>query len=395
VTIEDFDLYAHRPLPELHQLYQAFRKQCPVARSERNGGFWFVTSYDDVYAISRDSEAFSNTGGIIIPPVGGDPLIPSDLDPPEHGKYRGILQGWLAPGSVKRFDPQIRASARGYLEALESPCDMVKQFALPLALEGVTTVLGLPAEMRHHMVTMMSTLLGEGEFDYSKAPEAMAQFGAFAQQILIDPRRAAGPTDDPQDVVDLLVGAEIDGRKLTDHEIRQTVLALLGAGFETTYKALAYILWVLAEDTEAWKALKTGAVEFPVAFEELLRLSSPVSTARTAARDVCVGDRTIKAGDSVLLLLPAANRDENAFADAACLDMARQPNRHLTFGTGIHRCIGMHLARLELTIALQEVFAAFDRISIPEGASPTFMGSQAAGIVNLPMEFVRATGTAG
>jgi cytochrome P450 len=281
--------------------------------------------------------------------------------------------------------------ARQYLAELESPCDMVKEFALPLALEGVTTVLGVPAAMREVMVTMMSTILGEGDFDYTNAAAAMEQFGAFAQQILIDPRRELGPTDDPQDVVDLLVGAEIDGRGLTDLEIRQTVLALLGAGFETTYKCLAACLWYLAEDGEAWKALRTGTVGWPTAFDELLRLGSPVSTARTAARDVTVGGRTIKEGDSVLLLLQAANRDEAAFADAECLDLTRQPNRHLTFGTGIHRCIGMHLARLEITIALQEVLGSFDRIWVPEGASPTSAGSQAAGITSLPMAFVRTT----
>jgi len=100
----------------------------------------------------------------------------------------------------------------------------------------------------------------------------------------------------------------------------------------------------------------------------------------------------LKAGDSVLMLLPAANRDGAAFPDAECVDLTRQPNRHITFGAGVHRCIGMHLARLELTVALEEVLAAFDRISVPEGCGPTFTGSQAAGIVSLPMEFVRAPG---
>jgi cytochrome P450 len=393
MSTEEFDLYVDRPFPELRDLYRDFRTRCPVARSERNGGFWVVSTYDDVHTIARDAEAFSNTRGIIIPPVDIEPLIPNDVDPPEHGKYRGILQAWLAPGSVKRFEPRLREMTRGYLEALDSPCDMVKEFALPLALGGVTTVLGIPPDLHQAMVTMMSTLLGEGEFDYTNAAEAMNQFGEFAQQLLIDPRRAVGPTDDPDDVVDLLVGAEIEGRPLTDHEIRQTILALLGAGFETTYKALAFCLWTLAEDREAWKALKTGSVNFPIAFEELLRLSAPVSVGRTATRDICVGGRTIKAGDSVLMLLPAANRDDTAFSDAECLDLTRQPNRHITFGAGVHRCIGMHLARLELTVALQEVLAAFDRISVPEGCAPTFTGSQAAGIVNLPLEFVRVSGT--
>lgn len=390
INPETFDLYVHRPFAELEEIYRAFRTECPVARSEANGGYWIVSTYDDVHTIARDAEGFSNARGIIIPPVDIPPLIPNDVDPPEHGKYRGILQAWLAPGSVKRFEPRLREMTRGYLDALDSPCDMVKEFALPLALGGVTTVLGIPPDLHQAMVTMMSTLLGEGEFDYSNAAEAMNQFGEFAQQLLIDPRRAMGPTDDPDDVVDLLVGAEIDGRPLNDYEIRQTILALLGAGFETTYKALAYCLWTLAEDAESWKALKTGAVNFPIAFEELLRLASPVSVGRTATRDQCVGGQNIKAGDSVLMLLPAANRDEGAFRDAHCVDLNRQPNRHITFGAGVHRCIGMHLARLELTIALEEVLAAFDRISVPEGSGPTFTGSQAAGIVNLPLEFVRA-----
>jgi cytochrome P450 len=392
MSAEDFDLYAARPLPELEALYREFRTRCPVARSEQNGGYWIVSTYEDLHTIARDAEAFSNAKGIIIPPVEIEPLIPNAVDPPEHGKYRGILQAWLAPGSVKRFEPRLREMARSYLDALDSPCDMVKEFALPIALGGVTTVLGIPADLHQAMVTMMSTLLGEGEFDYTNAAAAMNQFGEFAQQMLIDPRRAVGPTDDPDDVVDLLVGAEIDGRKLTDHEIRQTILALLGAGFETTYKALAFCLWTLAEDREAWKALKTGSVNFPIAFEELLRLSSPVSVGRTATRDICVGGQNIKAGDSVLMLIPAANRDEAAFPDAECLNLTRQPNRHITFGAGVHRCIGMHLARLELTVALEEVLAAFDRISVPEGSAPTFTGSQAAGIVNLPMAFERATG---
>ena len=389
MDIEDFELYVDRPFPEVRELYRELRTRCPVAWSERSGGFWIVSGYDDVHAIARDAETFSNCRGIIVPPFEAEPLIPNDFDPPEHGRYRGLLQAWLAPGSVRRFEPQLRDMARGYLAGVESPCDLVKEFALPLALEGVTTVLGVPADMRQAMVTVLSTILGEGEFDRTNAAAAMAQFGEFAQQVLIDPRRAIGPTDDPNDVVDLLVGAEMDGRKLTDREIRQMVLALLGAGFETTYKGLAFCLWLLAEDGEAWKALKTGAVDFAVAFEELLRLSSPVSVGRTATRDVTIGGRTIKAGDSVLMLLPAANRDDAAFPDAEQLDLNRQPNRHLTFGAGVHRCIGMHLARLEITVALEELLAAFDRMWIPEGATPTFTGSQAAGIVNLPLAFTR------
>ena len=167
------------------------------------------------------------------------------------------------------------------------------------------------------------------------------------------------------------------------------VMAVLGAGFETSYKALAACLWMLAEDAEAWKAMRTGAVSFASAFEELLRLASPVSVGRTATRDATVRGQRIKAGDSVLMCLPAANRDGAEFPDPEGLMLSRHPNRHLTFGTGIHRCIGMHVARLELSVALQEILEAFEQIWIPGDAGPIYSGSQAAGIIGLPFAFTR------
>jgi cytochrome P450 len=389
--IEDFDLYEARPLPELHQLNREFREKCPVARSEQNGGYWYVTSYEHVNAIVRDTETFSNSRGIIVPPVEAEPLIPNDLDPPEHAKYRSLLQPWLSVPSVKRFEPQIRQVAAKYLAALESPCDMVAGFALPLALDTITTVLGVPSDMRGAMVTVMQTILGEAGADPTNAAQAMGQFGQFVQDALIEPRRAEGPTDDPADVVDLMVGAQIDGRAVSDQEIRQTVLALLGAGFETTYKGLAAMLWYLGQQDEAWAALKSGDVPFKFALEELLRFVTPVNVGRTATRDVKLGDKVIKEGDMVLMCLQAVNRDAAVFPNPDALNLSRPGNRHLTFGAGIHRCIGMHLARLELSIALEEVLRAFDRIWMPSDATPAFSGSQAAGIVKLPMAFARST----
>jgi cytochrome P450 len=389
-SIEDFDLYETRPLPELQRLNREFRQKCPVARSEQNGGFWYVTSYEHVNAIVRDTETFSNKRGIIVPPIECEPLIPNDLDPPEHEKYRGLLQPWLSVRSVRRFEPQIRQTAQKYLAALDSPSDMVAGFALPLALDTVTSVLGVPSDMRGAMVTVMQAILGEAGADPSNAAEAMGQFGQFVQDFLIVPRRAQGPSDDPADVVDLMVGAQIDGRGFTDEEIRQTVLALLGAGFETTYKGLAAILWYLAQQEEAWAALKSGEVPFKYALEELLRFVTPVNVGRTATRDVKLGDQAIKQGDMVLMCLQAVNRDDAVFPDPDKLNLARPGNRHLTFGAGIHRCIGMHLARLELTVALEEVLQAFERIWMPSNETPVFSGSQAAGIVKLPMAFTRS-----
>jgi cytochrome P450 len=390
-SIENFDLYEARPLPELHRLNREFREKCPVARSEQNGGFWYVTSYEHVNAIVRDTETFSNSRGIIVPPIEAEPLIPNDLDPPEHEKYRALLQPWLSVRSVRRFEPQIRQTTQNYLAALESPCDMVAGFALPLALDTITTVLGVPSDMRGAMVTVMQTILGEAGADPANAAEAMGHFGQFVQDVLIEPRRAQGPTADPADVVDLMVGAQIDGRPFTDQEIRQTVLALLGAGFETTYKGLAASLWYLAQQGEAWTALKSGEVPFKFALEELLRFVTPVNVGRTATRDVTLGDQVIKEGDMVLMCLQAVNRDDTVFPNPDSLNLSRPGNRHLTFGAGIHRCIGMHLARLELTIALEEVLQAFERIWMPSDAAPVFSGSQAAGIVKLPMAFTRST----
>lgn len=393
VDIGDFDLFESRAFPESARLHQQFRERCPVGRSEQNGGFWYVTSYDANHAIARDPATFSSRQGNIVPPIGLEPLVPLDYDPPEHSKYRAPLQNWFAAASMARFEDRLRDMARRYVSQLTSPCDAVADFTLPYALEVVTAVVGVPAVMRETMVTTMRTLLGEAGVDPANAGELMSQFGQFIQAMLIDPRRAQGPSDDPDDIVDLLVGAEVDGRPFTDREIRQAVLALLNAGFETTYKTLAAMLWLLAQHPAAWEGLRSGAVPFEPAFEEMLRLSAPVSVGRLATRDVTIDGQCISSGDWVLLCLPAANRDEREFPDAESLTLSRQPNRHLTFGTGVHRCIGMHLARLELTIALREAFRAFERIWLSDDAPPTFSGSQAAGLVGLPLSFVRTRGS--
>lgn len=364
--------------------YAEIRSECPVGWSEQHGGFWVVTDWSSIHDLARDTEHLSSRVGLIPDMLGDNVLIPISLDPPEHSKYRGLLQRWFSPGRVATFEPFIRRRCRELLAAAPSRCDLGQDYARPLPLDVILMVLGVPD---HDMAVVADGARAAIELAGADPVEAFAKIERAYTYLATDlvPGVRADPSDD---LISFLAGAEIDGFPLDEQTIASIAFNVIGAGFDTTYKSISSAVAFLAAHPEHQAELREEA-DLGLAVEEMLRLFAPVSVGREVTQDVdCAGVR-LRSGDVVLLAFPAAGRDPLVFADPDTPDFARKPNKHMTFGTGIHRCLGMHLARLELVVALEELFAATSTFELEPGRDAVFSPGQVWGATSVPVRLAR------
>jgi cytochrome P450 len=188
-------------------------------------------------------------------------------------------------------------------------------------------------------------------------------------------------------MMSLLAEAEVEGEKLTDEELMGFCLLLLIASIDTSQKAIGSMLWQLATEPELRNRLAADRTLIPSAVEEFLRLWAPVQPARRATKDVEVAGVPFKENDQILVLLGAVNRDDREFPGAACMVPDRTPNRHMTFGTSIHRCLGSHIARLEMQVLLEELLRRIPDFELQEGAGVEWSKGQVQGVVKVPIRF--------
>lgn len=369
--------------------YARLRDECPVARSDRHGGYWTIARYDDVYAVAHDHHAFSNESNGI--PYRADPvcpLRPVELDPPEHVVYRTLVNPAFSPGRVADLEPEVRRLASGLLDGLvpAGAGDLAQGFALPLPAMVIGTIMGVPEDdlEEFKQITYRMVRLsvegprpgedGDGSTDFVRACTAMIA------------ERRARPGDD---FVSMLLQASIEGRPLDDMEILGYLVTLVAAGQDTTAALIGHALVHLGTHPDDQEWLREDLSRIPGAAEELLRWESPVHvSSRLTREDVDVAGTTIPAGEMVALLWGAANTDPEEFPDAGEVRLDRFPNRHLAFGAGIHRCIGSHLARLEARVALEEALRRLPTFRVdPDEVVPYNLFGVVRGIWSLPATF--------
>lgn len=353
----DFDPLDRASVRDPHAVYARLRADCPVARAERWGGFWALTRYADVVRASTAPHTFSSSAGVVIPlnPLAGRRL-PMHYDPPEHTAYRRVLNPAFRPERVAELESTVESIARALLEpALAGgQADLVAGYASPLASHALAAFLGMPAEFGARLET--HSLRFERAQDAGAAADIEHEntiLYGYAWEVL-DARRG-----EPDGLVGALGAAVVDGQSLTDEEIVGSIRQVFIAGHIAVSAALGSAIGHLAGDAELQDRLRRTAALLPDAVEELLRLHTPnQGFARTATRDVVLGGRTIRAGEQVALVYTAANRDPDVFGDPDQFCLDRRPNRHLAFGHGVHKCIGVDLARLELRVGLAQLLAA-------------------------------------
>ena len=363
-------------------------------------GFWAITRYDDVRAISRDHTTFSAELGSTFLQDHDDAALELirmtllNMDPPKHSRYRRLVSAGFTPRMIGKLIEDIDVKAKGILDALDGQdeIEFVEQIAAELPLQVICEMIGVPNEDRHMVFDWSNRMVGFQDSDFRTSEEdgqiAAAEIYAYCDQIVAD--RLANPRDD---IMTALVQAEVDGDKLSAEELNMFFVILCVAGNETTRNLLAHSMQVLLErpdvkadlianidDDELWNS----------ATEEFLRWGAAIHNfRRTATVDTEIGGQAIKAGEKVVIYYAAANRDPEHFDDPMTFDPRRANNDHLTFGGGgAHFCLGANLARAEIKIMMREFLRRFPDVEA-NGEHRRMRSDFINGIKHLPVKLNR------
>jgi cholest-4-en-3-one 26-monooxygenase len=380
-----------------HEGFRVLRAERPVsfhAEPPDGKGFWAVTKYDDVVAISKDPATFSSwRGGTNIPDYPPDSLavirmLMVNMDPPQHTKFRRLTSTGFTPRMIARMEESIRRATRAIVdEVIElGRCDFVTRIAAELPLQVIADIMGVPQEDRHLVFDWSNRLIGfdDPEFQTSleDATMAAAEMWGYANQLAEGRKGKEG-----KDLVTVLINAEVDGEQLTEMEFDAFFLLLTVAGNETTRNLISGGMLALIEHREQRAKLLADPSLLPTAVEEMLRWVTPViHFRRTATRDVELRGEKIKEGDKVVLYYTSANRDEEIFPDPMVFDVARTPNEHLAFGIGQHSCLGLNLARLEIKVMFEEILARMPDIEL-DGNVRRLRSNFINGVKEIPVRY--------
>jgi len=383
---EDVDIHDPAFVRDPFTAYERLRRECPVARSNKHGGFWLMTRYEDVRAGAINWRDYtSSVAGVTAIPVitpRTEPMLPIEIDPPRHSHYRALVSPVFTPERVAEITPRIGKLARSTLlrMAEKGSADAVAEFCVPVAIASLAAFTDVPLADSESWVGWISKM-----FDVSDPVGGAAASRELVVYIdrLIAARRAA-PTGD---FISMLMAAEIDGESLDDGQIRSFMTVVFGAGFETTADGLSVMLHWLAENPGSLARLAAEPILIPTAVEEFLRFSSPIQIfGRNAARDLSMHERRMRAGDIVALGFGSANRDPAVFEAPDELRLDRRPNRHLSFGAGPHLCAGAGVARMEFAVTLEALIAAGIGLALdPAAASRWKRRGDRRGFATLPL----------
>jgi cytochrome P450 len=350
-------------------------------KSLLGGGTWVFTRAEDIRAVLQDAATFRSGGNRPFGKALGEDwvLVPVDLDPPEHDRMRGFMNPLFSPKRVAALAPKIEQRAVELMSRFEGRghCAFVEEFAKPFPVTIFLEMFGLPvSEMDRFLVWEENIIHRQGPVQL----ESMRELRDHLAKIIEERRQA--PRDD---LISHAVTGEIDGVKLTYDEIMGMCIMLFMGGLDTVTSELGFLFRHLAENPDQQAQLRADPSLIPTALEELLRMYPIITTGRIAARDVDIAGVHIKAGENVACPLAAASRDPSEIPDPTRVDLARSPNRHSAFGFGPHRCIGSHLARRELAVAIEQWLKRIPPFRLAPGAQLTAKGAGVVALQSLPL----------
>lgn len=398
----DFDVYdvaLAYPVDNFQQRVAELAEQGPVVYSNHYGGHWLITQYKEVAEVLRDPERFSSYPNNIVP-HGFGKFIPLEFDPPVHTAYRQGLQPLFNPNRMRALEPQIRGIVNDLIDgfAARGSAEYISEFAHEVPARVFLALMGWPIEDAPMFTEATDTTLhgvpgGTEEESNAARVAAAGRMMAYFGAVVADRRAFAEHDDVTASIINNEI--ELDGvrRRLTDEELCNIFMLLLIAGLHTTQGSLAWSVMHLSHHPEQRRQLIEDPSRIPAAVEEILRIEAAVSAGRRATRDTELGGVALKENDQLLLMLCGANRDEREFPDANHLHIDRTPNRHLSFGAGPHRCLGSHLARVELRFALEELLRRIPDIEPDPGRPPVCNGAQVRGINELYVRFTPEAAT--
>jgi cytochrome P450 len=364
------------------------RQRCPIARTGRFGGGWLPTRYEDVAAIAYDTGHFSSRAIIVsnfrppreLAPAGGSPPISSD--PPFHHDARKLLLAAFTRTAVTKQEPATRAFCHSLIDAFKGQdvVDAAAGYAQHIPVRVIAGLLGFPPEDGPQFREFVEDLL---EGINLPAQERIARVSRLFDYLHVQVHDHIG--NPREDLTTYLINAELHGRKLDPSHVVGTMALLLIAGIDTTWSAIGASLWHLAKTPQDRARLVADPRLLPTAMEEFFRAYAPVTMARLVQEDMLWRGAQMKADDWILLSFPAANRDPAQFDRADEVVIDREVNRHAAFGLGIHRCVGSHLARMELRVALQAWLERIPTFSLDDPSAVTWSAGQIRGPRTLPL----------
>ncbi len=364
------------------------RQRCPIAHTDRFGGGWLPTRYEDVAAIAYDTERFSSRSIIMsnfrppleLAPIGGAPPISSD--PPFHHDARKLLLPAFTKTAIAKQEPATRAFCHSLIDGFEGQdvVDAARDYAQHIPMRVIADMLGFPPEDGPKFREFVENTL---EGINLPPDERIARMTKLFDYLLA---QVHAHLDEPRkDLTSYLINAELYGRKLDPSHVVGAMTLLLIAGIDTSWSAIGASLWHLARNPHDRERLVADPGLLPTAIEEFLRAYAPVTMARLVKGDMHWRGVDMKAEDWILLSFPAANRDGTQFDRAGEVVIDREVNRHAAFGLGIHRCLGSHLARMELRVALQAWLERIPEFSLHDPAAVTWSTGQIRGPRTLPI----------
>ncbi len=353
-----------------------------------HGGAWHFLKHDDAFRMLRDAEYFSNEGGTPFPRDPDDPFqfIPIEIDPPDHRKYRAILDPVFSPQGIQSLDATIRKLANDLIDEVidKGGCEFTTAYGRPLPVSIFLDLMGLPQAMRDTFVDWAVGLL------HSTTREGMAS--AFAQIVAYIKQAIAEKTANPDDkVISRIVHGMIDGRRMSEKESFGFVLFLFIAGLDTVFATMNNMWLWLAENPDRRHEIIARMTERPgdmnAITEEMLRMWAVTFSGRTLRKDLELRGVRMKAGDKVMSVLPSCNYDAEVWPNPLTVDFDRVRKPILSFAGGVHSCMGAHLARLEIRIGLEEWLKRIPDFSVKPGTQIEYRPGGVVGPEYLPLEW--------
>lgn len=385
---DDFDPLDAEFARDPHAVWARLRQTCPVARGAR-WGFWALTRYDDVVAASSRPGTFTSSEGIVVPanPVSGR-RAPLHFDPPEHARYRRPLNAMLQDERIAEREPRIRELAAEHIHRFvdRGGGELMLEAASPFVGLVFAEFLNIPREFAEQINAMGERFeTAQAHFDAATAEAENQALYGICRQIVAE--RKASPLDPERDAASALLATRVDSEPLDDELVAGSLRQLLIAAHVAPTALIGSAVLHLARDSELQAALRERPADVAACVEEFLRVYAPnQGFARTATRDIELRGRMIRAGERVALVLPAANRDPEQFDDPESFRPRREPNPHLAFGHGPHKCPGATAGRLEVRLFLEELLACSERFEV--AGEPTMLGWPVYGPELLPLSCV-------
>ena len=391
---------------ELHAILKSMRKNDPVCWLEPNNyrPFWAITKHSDISDIELKNDFFINDPRTTLMDItaenyikeftGGSHLLVRTLvhmDNPDHKVYRAMTQSWFSPPNLIKLKSEIEVLAKNYVDKMleaGSECDFVRDISALYPLRVIMTILGVPPEDENLMLKLTQQLFGGNDEDMKRSEEESIDSNVIADFFnyftALTEERRKNPTDD---VATVIANAKFEGEQIGHLEAMSYYTIIATAGHDTTSSSTAGGVLALIENPNELKKLKDNPSIMPMAIDETIRWVTPVKNFfRTATEDCLIGEKKIKKGDSILLVYPSGNRDEEVFDEPFKFKVDRSPNKHLAFGYGAHLCLGKHLAKMEMEILYKELFKRIEKIEL-NGEPSWVKASFVSGLKSLPVRY--------